>query len=400
MISRNLKIFTILTIGATALFVGVADAQVSGKDVEKIESQVREQALEHKKLQAQALKINLEISAISKEMIDRARTIQNQEETLSKMESEMAKLDDDLKTSEKEFEIQDENLIRTTSALQNLAMKPTESLLVLPLTPVEVIRSAMLLRETIPSLDESASKIRGDLERIEKKRTAVLAQSKKITAQKESLERDQGRLKKLASRKAEIRKDVEIKTVKSKKRVELLASQAKDLRDLFGKIEAQRLAKIKKDEERRKQQIAENKAKTPSPDNLSETGNAFVRAKGRLSMPARGQVVISYGQETAKGVTSKGITIATRNNAQVTALFDGSVIFTGPFRGYGKMIIVEHGGGYLSLLAGLGEIDCEIGQVLLAGEPVGQMAKDGDMKLYLEMRKDNKPINPASWIKK
>lgn len=73
--------------------------------------------------------------------------------------------------------------------------------------------------------------------------------------------------------------------------------------------------------------------------------------------------------------------IKTRNQAQVIAPFDGSVIFAGPFRGYGNLIIIEHGQGYLSLLAGLETIDAELGQMLLAGEPVGQMPESGEAKL-------------------
>lgn len=85
--------------------------------------------------------------------------------------------------------------------------------------------------------------------------------------------------------------------------------------------------------------------------------------------------------------------------AQVISPYDGAVIFAGPFRGYGNLIIIEHGSGYLSLLAGLENIDCEIGQMLLAGEPVGQMPDDRDAKLYVELRKDNQPINPMLWMR-
>ena len=116
-------------------------------------------------------------------------------------------------------------------------------------------------------------------------------------------------------------------------------------------------------------------------------------------MPARGKIITAYGEQVVKGVSAKGITIRTRNGAQVIAPFDGSVIFSGPFRGYGNLIIIEHGDGYLSLLAGLENMDVELGQMLLAGEPVGQMPEDGDAKLYMEIRKDNQPIDPLAWIK-
>lgn len=136
------------------------------------------------------------------------------------------------------------------------------------------------------------------------------------------------------------------------------------------------------------------------PEVINEVGENFVKAKGHLLRPARGPVVTAYGEQMSKGVTSKGIIIKTRSQAQVISPYDGTVIFAGPFRGYGNLIIIEHGQGYLSLLAGLEEVDCELGQMLLAGEPVGQMPESGDTRLYVELRKDNHPINPLTWIEK
>jgi septal ring factor EnvC (AmiA/AmiB activator) len=134
-----------------------------------------------------------------------------------------------------------------------------------------------------------------------------------------------------------------------------------------------------------------------SADIITETGKGFIQAKGRLPMPARGPIISTYGEEKNKGVVTKGIIIKTRNMAQVTSPFDGSVIFAGPFRGYGNMIIIDHGKGYLTLLAGLDSIDCDLGQMLLAGEPVGQMPDNQEAKLYVELRHNNQPIDPMKW---
>ena len=106
-----------------------------------------------------------------------------------------------------------------------------------------------------------------------------------------------------------------------------------------------------------------------------------------------------YGEQKTKGVSAKGITVATRTQAQVISPFDGTVIFADKFRGYGNMIIIEHDSGYLSLLSGLGSVDVELGQMLLAGEPVGQMPLSGAAELYIEIRKNNQPINPSAWFK-
>ncbi len=394
---RNLNLLALLSMGISLLMLGSAFAEVSNKELEMMEKRIKEQSLEHKKLQAQSQKINGEINTINREMIKRARLIQNQEDKVSRMEAQLEKLSEDLKMAEENFLVQDERLISSLSALQSLALKPTESLLVQPLTPVEIIRSAMLLRETIPTLDQNANRIKQDLERIDSKKKLVEAQVQEISTQNKKLETDQVKLKALAKKKSQVKNVVEAKSVQTKKRMDSLASQAKDLRDLLNKLEVQRKAKL---EAERKKGIAKTDLKKSQPDSIKETGKAFARAKGRLEKPASGMLITSYGAETAKGVTSKGITLRTRNNAQVTSIFDGIVVFSGPFRGYGNMIIVEHGDGYLSLLAGLGSIDCELGQMLLAGEPIGQMPENGEARLYVEFRKENKNIDPTNWFKK
>ena len=81
------------------------------------------------------------------------------------------------------------------------------------------------------------------------------------------------------------------------------------------------------------------------------------------------------------------------------APFDGQVMFAGPFRGYGHILIIGHGDGYHSLLAGLDRVDCSVGQWLVAGEPVGAMPEGTEKpRLYLELRHNNQPINPLPWL--
>nr|WP_242480579.1 peptidoglycan DD-metalloendopeptidase family protein [Rhodovibrio sodomensis] len=114
-------------------------------------------------------------------------------------------------------------------------------------------------------------------------------------------------------------------------------------------------------------------------------------------------------------VSAKGIEIVTRPGAQVVAPYDGKVVYAGPFRGYGRILIIEHGGRYHSLLAGLERIDAVVGQWVLAGEPVGVMAGGATAggtgaggqinppagrtpKLYVELRRTGQPINPLPWL--
>jgi septal ring factor EnvC (AmiA/AmiB activator) len=124
-------------------------------------------------------------------------------------------------------------------------------------------------------------------------------------------------------------------------------------------------------------------------------------AEGRMPFPARGRIVGRFGQTNMEaGSATRGIVLETRPGAQVIAPYDGQVVFAGPFRGYGLLLIIEHGEGYHTLLAGMARVDCVVGQHLLVGEPVGVMGSQAEGKphLYVELRHNGQPVNPLPWL--
>jgi len=414
------NIYKIALFGA-ALFAPISAsycAMPSREELVEMERKAQAQKIEHKRLQAKSVEINLEMNKLNKSLISAAKKIQQNEKNLSRMENELETIKGELAASEAKFNEENKQLANTLAALQNLAQKPAEALFVQPLTPVEVIRSAILLRETVPYISENTENLKKQLETITEQKKQIEQRVESIKKEQKTLAAEQQNLNVLMKKKKSMRSDLENKTAISRKKSEKLASQAKDLRELVAKIEQQQKIKKQKQREeklrlekerelaRRQQELASySRDKSDdliinNQDTINDIGNSFVKAKGLLSRPAAGPVITAYGQETAKGVSSKGIVIKTRTLAQVVAPFDGAVVFAGPFKGYGNMVIIEHGKGYLSLLAGLDNFDCEIGQMLLAGEPLGQMPNSKEAKLYMEIRKDSHPVNPEIWLAK
>lgn len=132
----------------------------------------------------------------------------------------------------------------------------------------------------------------------------------------------------------------------------------------------------------------------------------FAAATGRLPLPAQGKQVLAFGEKTQFGGQSKGIVIETRQGAQVTSPCDGWIVYAGEFRSYGQLLIINAGGGYHVLLAGLSQIDVQPGQFVLAAEPVGTMSgwpqqtqptANNAPVLYVEFRKDGRPVDPDPW---
>lgn len=133
----------------------------------------------------------------------------------------------------------------------------------------------------------------------------------------------------------------------------------------------------------------------------------FAEAKGQFALPVAGTRIRDFGAPDGAGGTEKGIQLSTRPGAQVTAPCDGWVVYAGLFRSYGRLLIINGGGGYHVLLAGMEQITVELGQFVLAGEPVAVMAGSGQAAaraaqasppvLYIEFRKDGNSIDPAPW---
>ncbi len=142
----------------------------------------------------------------------------------------------------------------------------------------------------------------------------------------------------------------------------------------------------------------------PSLPPVSDKG--FGALKGRLAMPARGEIVGSFGRhkhpEFNSYTMSNGISIAAPLGTDVHAVYDGQVIFADYFKGYGNMIIVDHGGGFFSLYAHAGRIMKKVGTTVSRNEVVASVGDVDSSKgplLYFEIRYQGKPVDPTPWFK-
>jgi len=135
---------------------------------------------------------------------------------------------------------------------------------------------------------------------------------------------------------------------------------------------------------------------------------AFASAKGLFAMPVNGSKIRDFGGSDGVGGVEKGISLATRPGSQVTTPCDGWVVYAGPFRSYGQLLILNAGGGYHVLIAGMERISVNIGQFVLTGEPVATMGTTSQVAsilatnakepvLFIEFRKDGTPIDPGPW---
>ncbi len=378
-----------------------ADAAPKEKDLKSVQQQIEREKERKKALEARSRKLLLETATLRRELIDVARSAQEKEALLTQLESQLSRLVREAEGREAALADQRRQLAGTLGALGRLSRNGPQALLVFPGKPTDMVRSAMLLRIAVPRLGDRAATLAVEIDTLTQVKKDIAG--KLLSLRQASADRDEerNRLRRLLDRKSVLRQETEAAFRKNTRRMRELAAEAQNLRDLMVRLRS------KPAEASNKPQIAAippapPRAVTPPPSTLAgpPVGLRVFPDRGPLTLPVRGRLVGRYGASTNFGNTAKGIRLETRPDAQVVTPFDGKVVFAGPFRNYGQILIIEHRGGYHTLLAGLAQIDAVVGQWLLAGEPLGSMAtrKSGKPVLYVELRRNGQPINPLPWI--
>jgi septal ring factor EnvC (AmiA/AmiB activator) len=404
-------------------------------DLNALEKELKSAQQKANKLKSQEQQTARTTRSLKRKLIYAADRIQNFEEDLSLLETSLKEnkaRESQLHTA---LDARKQQTGKVLTALQRLSWRPTETIMAQPGSPADTLRSALLLKSALPELQQSAHKLGAELKNLHTLRAVITSQRDRIDHIRKNLRTEHSQLasllraqtSQLASTKAE-RQALENKS-------QQLAKDAQSLRELMEKLareKAQRLAEERKkkaalaaaEKERAAQakqqkllelaKIAGQKPPIPKPhasvasspaalpglrdDELTDGHSQPIRSmKGKLPLPARGKIIVNYGQVTDNGTHAKGLYISTRNNAQVITPYDGEVRYADTFRSFGLLLIIEHDGGYHTLLAGLDRLDAAVGQKLMAGEPVGVMGSQNP-KLYVELRQNGQPINPKPWL--
>ncbi len=350
-----------------------------------------------------------EINSLRREAIAAARTAQRHEAELIALEARLRELNERESAIRAELSERRYAMSGTLAALERLSRNPPQTLLAFPDAPTRMVRSGILLKVALPRIRDDAARLAAKLDELTGVREETRLQLASVAAETTELEAEQKRLAGILQRKSTLLKQTEAERRDVNRRVAELANKAKSIRELLAQIEAERrqreAAEKKRQAELAAQQAAALRQQAPERKGSAAdlTRPAGIRPfpdSGPITDPTSAQIVLYYGQRNRLGQVERGITYATRPGAQIVAPHDGLVTFAGPFEDYGQILIIEHDGGYHTLLAGLERLDTAVGQWVLAGEPVGAMGQtslDGS-GLYLELRRDGQPINPQRWI--
>lgn len=371
---------------------------------------------------------------ISEQLVAATGRIQALESDLTQTEERIDRLDGEAAGIRRSLAARRVVLADVLAALQRIGRKPPPAVLVSPEDALASVRSAILVGALLPGLRREAEVLVDDLERLTRVKTGAAAERDRFRADLASLADEKSRLEILFEERRRAKGDQQRRLDEERRKAAELAQRATGMKDLIARLEteidgARKAADAARRADEAAQKAAEEAKARPEAHQKSVTSALtdpgrmqpsmpFAEAKGRLPLPVSGRILKNFGEEDGLGGVMRGIQVAARPEARVASPSDGWIVYAGPFRSYGKLLIINGGGGYHVVLAGMDRVDVEMGQFVLAGEPVGTMGSkriasaaigvaaagtglvdlySTQPVLYVEFRKENSSIDPAPW---
>jgi len=401
-------VVALVAIFSVPLATLAAAPKTEGK-IKEIEHAMESQRNRSDALARKADDIAQRTAELSRELVALAHEARSLERHSTDLRAQLAAIDKLRRAKERDQQRERARLAKLLSALQRIARNPPEALLAYSTSPQDALRSALLLKSVLHHMDAQAGTLKSELQTLRRLRNDATRRNAALAAATTRLSTKSIKVNRLIARKKALARATKAEQRHAKVAGDKLAAKARSLRGLLRRIEIDR--KIRHTNPPRRAvptsrlpiATAKNLNKRPAkPHSKLALGQipSVSGARGGFITPVVGRLVARYSEKRTVGSRAKGISFAPSAGAQVIAPHGGHVVFAGLFRGYGRLLIINHGEGYHTLLAGLGRIDVAVNQWLLTGEPIGTMTKSGKgkLRLYMELRRNGHPVDPLPWL--
>jgi murein hydrolase activator len=381
-------------------------------ELKSVHDALASSAESRRQLEAELAELATDRAKLSAALIETAERARATEDRIRAVEDRLKTLTDSEAALRRSLEDRRGAIGEVLAALQRMGRRPPPAVLVRPEDILEAIRASMLLSAVLPEMRQEVEVLALDLGELVRLSAAITADRDVLARDLSDLRREQERLGALiAARQARLT-EAERSFSRERERASALGQQAKSLGDLAERVERGAAPPQSGTEAERggERHARERLAALAFRDPARLAPKApFAQAKGLLPRPVSGETARAFGSPDGYGGTTRGVSIVTRAQAAVSSPSDGTVIFAGPFRSYGRLVILDAGGGYYVLMAGMSQINVEVGQSVLAGEPIAQMGATASAApgvggieasgpvLYVEFRKDGASIDPGPW---
>lgn len=380
---RALKLVGILLLCAASATAQEAPKEKLNATLENLAKSKEQQAALREKLAA----TQKELADLQNHSAALAERLQVSERRVSGEEKSLAAANTRLAAKQKEFEARKAEYVRSLSILLRMRDVPVTALFAQPDQMQELMRTATLLEKTNSAAATKARALEKDLRELKTLKTDAAERRSRTLDETAALNAEQSQLEKALRVRQKLQAALAEDNARAEQKVASLSRESQSLQSLIGKLEAEakaEAARAKKEKKPEKKQVATKE---------------FQGSKGSLRAPVSGELIHRYGERKSSNETYRGLVYRARPGATVVAPYDGEIVYTGPFRDYGTILLIKHRNGYISLISGLGNVTARLGQTVIRGEPVATMPASGSPEAYVELRgKDAKPIDPGDWF--
>ena len=402
--SRRLAALAVTLSAGLLCLPAIAQAPTPLESAEDARAQLDAARVQQRNARARGERLEQQ-AARSREASEKARSaaaalaarVQQAEAGIAAAEARLALANRERRMLDRRLAARRTPLVRLTGALQSMSRRPLALSALQPGSLRDLVYTRAVLASTIPLVRERTSALRGDLDRA---RTLEAEARAAVSDRRESETVLVGRRKQLVALAEQERlkaRQAAGGADREAQRALVLAEQAIDLDQLVGRLEAAgslraQLAALPGPLPRPADPGAARLAATPSPI------PSATQPPRQYQLPVAGEITAGFGEAGTSGQRQAGIALAARPRAQVVAPGAGRIAFAGPYRGYGRIVIVEHANGWTSLVTGLGTLDVAVGQAVAAGSPLG-VAPGQRGEVTLELRQGGEPVNPLDHLR-
>lgn len=388
-ISPSLHIATSLLL--LAFLVPFPAHATAREELDQTKQDIEQARIHQLELASQAKKLEVELKSLQEKLVTTAQSVQKSESELSSTEDKLRILNEQMETKQDALAGRKKELAALVQAALRLSRTPPEAIIMMPGDTGQAMKASRALKMTSESIRQETESIGLQMAELKRLQEKVAKRRDEQSRQQAKLDQERRFLEDQLAQRQALQAKLNRQQRQEADKLDQLAKKASDLQDLVASIEKEKAAL---------ERAPEVKASTGAPRGVRGKLRSFASAKGGIRTPVAGRLVQRFGTPGShNNGSSKGIAIFTRAGAQVVSPYDGEVVFAGPFLGYGQLVIIRHSDDFHTLLAGFKKIDANAGQFLLEGEPIGAMGEsEAGNRLYVELRKNNQPVDPAPWI--
>ena len=343
--------------------------------ISTLEKQLNKRDKDKNNLVAKLKKNEIATSASSRKIRLLNRKINTRRGKLAELDKQQRQLTIDLKK-------QNAAVREQLAAAYKMGAQEPLKLLLNQEDPQQLARLFKYYNYVLDARNEKVAQYMTDVEQLTVVQADVIEETRLLDSAKAELEKDQQQLLASNKRRQTTLKQLNASLQSDKSKLDKLLKQRSELEELLKNVRSV---------------VKKMALKTPP------GGQSFASQKGRLRWPLKGKVAHSFGSQRSGSLRWDGWLIGAKIGEPVTAVHDGQVIFSNYMRGFGLLIILNHGDGYMSLYAHNEELLKDTGDLVLSNETIARAGDTGGLNkpaLYFEIRKKGQPADPKKWLGK